>query len=74
MPIKSLISDRLNRVKDLRINAADLSSGMTDDIREGISSSKYFLVFASPESLLGDAGHELFKLCTHQDTSLRPFR
>lgn len=62
MPLKALITDQLSRAKELHIDAADVSGGITDDIRKGICSAKYSLLFASPESLLGDAGHELFNI------------
>ncbi|XP_072181182.1 probable ATP-dependent DNA helicase RecS [Diadema setosum] len=67
MPLKSLIADQLSRARELKINAADVSGGLTDELREGITSGNYSILFASPESLLGEAGRELFLITTLTD-------
>ena len=67
MPLKSLISDQMSRARELEIDAADISGGLTDALREGITSGKYSLLFTSPESLLGEDGKELFHITTLTD-------
>ena len=62
MPLRSLIADQIRRAQELHIDAVDVTGGLTDGIRENISSAKYSLIFTSPESLLGDVGHELLSM------------
>ncbi|XP_041483089.1 probable Werner syndrome ATP-dependent helicase homolog 1 [Lytechinus variegatus] len=62
MPLKSLISDQIHKVESFGSFGVDISGGMTDVIREGISSAKYSHIFASPESLLDEDGREMFTL------------
>lgn len=67
MPLKSLISDQLNRAKDMDIKAADVTGGVTDHIIEAIPSGKFSILYASPESLLEDEGRELFDIPALKD-------
>ena len=62
MPLKSLIADQLTRASDLNIEAVDVTGGVTDHISEGISSGKFSVLYASPESLLGDEGRDLLDI------------
>ena len=59
LPLKALVIEQLERVRKIGLQAADITSGVTDSVLENIS--KLSIIFSSPETLCGHRGKELLQ-------------
>ena len=60
LPLKALAVEQLQRAQQIGLVGADVTSGITSHVLENVH--RFSILFASPETLLGQNGKELLKL------------